>query len=96
MSYLKIAYADDLTGPYSKASEPITGKFWVEGPTALHNNGQWIVYFDKYRDHKYGAISSTDLLNWTDISDKINLPKGIRHGTILEITENEFLKLLNY
>jgi hypothetical protein len=37
---------------------------------------QWIVYFDKYRDKKYGAIISTDLINWTDISDKIVMPPG--------------------
>lgn len=91
---LKIAYADELTGPYTKASAPITGNFWVEGPTALVRNGKWTVFFDKYRDHKYGAIHSTDLFNWTDISEKISLPKGIRHGSILEVTEGEYQKLL--
>ncbi len=91
---LKIAYANELTGTYSKASAPITGNFWVEGPTALFRNGTWIVYFDKYRDRKYGAITSTDLVNWTDISEKISLPKGIRHGSILEVTESEYKKLL--
>ncbi len=92
---LKIAYSDELTGPYTKASAPITGNFWVEGPTALLRSGNWSVFFDKYRDHKYGAISSSDLVNWTDISDKISLPKGIRHGSILEVTEDEYQKLLS-
>ena len=69
---------------YSNASAPITGNYWAEGPTTLKINGQWIVYFDKYRDHKYGAIQSQDLINWTDISDKISLPKGIRHGSIFK------------
>jgi len=90
---LKIAFADELKGPYSKASEPITGNIWVEGPTALLKNGRWTVYFDKYRDHKYGAITSVDLMNWTELSDKISLPKGIRHGSILEVTENEYQEL---
>lgn len=90
---LKIAYANELTGPYSKAGKPITGNFWVEGPTALKRGAEWIVYFDRYRDHRYGAIQSTDLETWTDISDKIKLPRGIRHGSILEVSEKEYLRL---
>ncbi len=92
---LKIAFADELTGPYSAASKAITGNYWAEGPTALKMDGKWLVYFDKYRDHKYGAISSTDLTNWIDISDQISVPKGIRHGTILEVSEKEFERLMN-
>ncbi|MES2279464.1 MAG: glycoside hydrolase family 43 protein [Bacteroidota bacterium] len=90
---IKIAYADKLTGPYSKPTEPITGNYWAEGPTTLRMGDVWMVYFDKYRDHKYGAITSTDLKNWTEISDRITLPKGIRHGTILKITRDELAKL---
>ncbi|WP_069658728.1 glycoside hydrolase family 43 protein [Arcticibacter eurypsychrophilus] len=90
---LKIAFSKKLTGPYSKASEPITGDYWAEGPTTLKINGQWIVYFDKYRDHKYGAITSKDLKTWTDISTKISMPNGIRHGSIFTITEAELSKL---
>ena len=90
---IKIAYSEELNGPYSAASKPITGNYWAEGPTTLKKDGKWLVYFDKYRDHKYGCISSTDLINWTDISDQISLPKGIRHGSILEVSEEEY-KLL--
>ncbi len=90
---LKIAYADNLTGPYSDASGPITGEYWAEGPTTLKQDGKWLVYFDKYRDHKYGAITSTDLKNWTDVSDQISLPGGIRHGSILKVDEATYNKL---
>lgn len=82
---LKIAYSNNLTGPYGKASESITGKTWVEGPTAIKIDGKWVVYFDKYTSKKYGALSSKDLKTWTDISDKIQFPKGTRHGTILKV-----------
>jgi hypothetical protein len=83
---LRVAYSDSLTGGYGPASEPITGKYWAEGPTVLRQDNQWTVYFDKYTQHKYGAISSTDLIHWTDISDKLDMPKGIRHGTVLLIS----------
>ncbi|OCX51686.1 beta-galactosidase [Mucilaginibacter sp. PPCGB 2223] len=90
---LRIAYADKLTGPYSKPSAAITGNYWAEGPTTLKIGNQWIVYFDKYTQHKYGAIISTDLKNWTDISDQISLPKGIRHGSVFKITREELAAL---
>jgi hypothetical protein len=91
---IKIAYADKLTGPYTKPADHITGNYWAEGPTTLRKGNQWIIYFDKYRDHKYGAITSTHLKQWTEISDQIKLPRGIRHGTVFKITEAEFAKLI--
>jgi Glycosyl hydrolases family 43 len=91
---IKIAYSSNLHKGYTAASQPLTGNYWAEGPTAIRVNNLWLVYFDKYRDHKFGAIQSADLKNWADVSDKINLPKGIRHGSILKITKEELKKLL--
>jgi len=91
---IKIAYGKKLNKKYSNASSPITGDYWAEGPTTLKINDEWIVYFDKYRDHKYGAVQSPDLVNWTDISDKISLPAGIRHGSIFKISKTELEPLL--
>jgi hypothetical protein len=91
---IKIAYSKKLNEGYSNASAPLTGDYWAEGPTTLKINNQWIVYFDKYRDHKYGAVQSRDLINWIDISDKISLPKGIRHGTIFKATRTELDRLM--
>ncbi len=92
---IKIATSKKLNKKYSNASEPITGNYWAEGPTTLRFNETWIVYFDKYRDHKYGAIQSKDLINWTDISNKIKIPTGLRHGSIFKISKIEF-ELLTY
>ncbi len=91
---LRVATSKKLDGQYSNASASITGKYWAEGPTAVKIADEWIVYFDKYTEHNYGAVSSTDLLHWTDISEKISFPKGTRHGTILTITRAELNKLL--
>ena len=90
---IRIATSNTLTGGYNKPSEPITGKYWAEGPTVLRLNGQWVVYFDKYNEHKYGAVVSPDLKNWTDISEQIEMPKGIRHGSIFSVTTKELEKL---
>lgn len=90
---LRVATSNRLSAGYSKPSTPITGNYWAEGPTVIKIDNHWIVYFDKYTQHKYGAVSSPDLKTWTDISDKVSFPKGFRHGTVFTITQQEFEKL---
>jgi acetyl esterase/lipase len=82
---LKIATSKNLEGPYTKASEPITGKYWAEGPTAIQINGEWIVYFDKYTQKKYGAVKQT-AKGWEDISEQVSFPQGTRHGTVIKVS----------
>ena len=82
---IKMAYSETLNGPYSTLGLPITGDYWAEGPTSLKVDGKWIVYFDKYVDKEYGAVQSTDLKKWEDISGQINFPKGARHGTVFKV-----------
>jgi beta-xylosidase len=91
---LRVAFSDQLTGPYSKPSAPITGNYWAEGPTVTRLGNQWIVYFDKYIDHRYGAVTSSDLRTWTDVSDQIHFPEGVRHGTVIPVTEEELQLLM--
>jgi predicted GH43/DUF377 family glycosyl hydrolase len=86
---IRITESTDILRGYKPVSKPITGKYWAEGPTSLKIGEKYIVYFDKYTEHKMGAVESTDLKNWTDISDKVSFPKGVRHGTVIEISENE-------
>lgn len=85
---LHVATADNLTGPYSNASDAITGNYWAEGPTSLFIDNKWIVYFDKYRDKKMGAVTSEDLENWEDISDSVSFPAGTRHGTAFVVKKS--------
>lgn len=87
---IRIARSKIFTKGYSQASAPITGKYWAEGPTALKIKDQWVVLFDKYNDGKYGAVASTDLVNWKDISDQVKVPEGLRHGTVFLLSAEEF------
>lgn len=89
---IRIARSKELTGNYSNPSEPITGN-WVEGPTAIQTEKGWIVYFDQYTAHKMGAVLSTDLENWTDISDQFNFPEGTRHGSVFKVKQSVWEKL---
>ena len=90
---IRTAFSDKAEGPYGAASEPITGNYWAEGPAALKIKKRWLVYFDKYTDHRYGAVASTDLKNWEDISDEIHMPDGIRHGTAFMVDTKVLKKL---
>ncbi|MFV0606945.1 MAG: glycoside hydrolase family 43 protein [Niabella sp.] len=92
---IKLAFSKKINKKYTNPTAPITGDYWAEGPTVFQKNGKWIVYFDKYRNHSYGAVQSSNLINWEDVSSKVNVPKGLRHGTIFEITESEFNQYFN-
>lgn len=89
---LRLAFAGSASGPYGPATEPFT-RDWVEGPTVLRIGKEWIVYFDRYRDHRYGAVRSSDLRNWEDISDRLAFPAGFRHGTAFEVSPKVARKL---
>jgi hypothetical protein len=84
---IRIATSEKAEGPYSAPGKPITGNYWAEGPAPIRINGRWFVYFDKYTQHKYGVIVSDDLQTWSDESDKLIMPQGIRHGTVFEVSE---------
>ncbi len=90
---LHLAFSSHLTYGYGPPSPSITGNYWAEGPTVLHTDSQWIVYLDKYNEHTMGAVLSTDLINWEDISDKIVFPTGTRHGTVFIVSKAEFDRL---
>ncbi len=91
---LRFAVAGKAAGPYGPASEPFTGNYWAEGPSAIKVGKRWVVYFDKYRDKRYGAVASADLKTWEDISDRVKFPAGTRHGTVLRVPRSVLGKLL--
>lgn len=91
---IRMAVSDHAAGPYSAAGEPVTGDYWAEGPTVVKAGEKWVVYFDKYMEHSMGAVSSSDLVNWTDISAEVSFPEGTRHGTILRVKRTVLESLL--
>ncbi len=66
-----MATSNQLTGGYSKLSESITGNYWAEGPPAVKIGDHWVVFFDKYRKLNMGAVRSSDLKYWEDVSDQV-------------------------
>lgn len=94
---IRITKANSALGPFpTQVSAPITGDYWAEGPTAIEVGEYVYVYFDKYTQHKYGAVRSKDMKTWEDVSDQVKFPEGIRHGTAFKVSSSllESLKKL--
>ncbi len=90
---LKVAFGKTPLGPWENISEPFTKQF-TEGPTVLRLNDKWLIYFDSYRDKTYDAVETTDFKTFEDISDKISLPEGHKHGTIFKANEEIIRNLI--
>ncbi|WP_370479501.1 glycoside hydrolase family 43 protein [Tamlana flava] len=84
---LKVAFAKSPLGPFENISEPYTG-FLSEGPTVLQQDGKYIIYYDNYGEKNYKAVSTSDFKTFEDISDKISLPEGHKHGTITTVSRS--------
>ena len=89
---LHVLFSDNLYDWNVPVSGAISGK-WVEGPTISKFKNNWIVYFDQYRKQTYGAIRSSDLSSWEDISRDISFPNGIRHGSVFKVSDTILSRL---
>jgi hypothetical protein len=92
-----LASSDKMMGPYTDITGPIAAlpPHWIEGPTAIQIGDNVIIYYDCYRDGRFGACESTDMQNWTDITPRLSLPKGIHHGTVIAVPGPVISNLIN-
>jgi hypothetical protein len=76
-------------------SEPISGKKWAEGPTAIQIGKYTYVYFDYYRNQQYGAVRCKNLRKpvWEDVTPSISFPTGVRHGTAFKVNNDVLINL---
>lgn len=67
-----------------------------EGPSPLFiNDTDLLVFFDYYFKHQIGAYLSRDHGDtWTNVSDQINMPEGMSHGTALRVDRKVIDKLI--
>lgn len=93
---LRMMRVKSLAGDLPSATgEPLTGA-WTEGPSALWVDKTLYLYFDLYKAHAYGVLQSLDGgRTWTDVSDRLRMPRGMRHGTAFEVDRSLIYDLLN-
>ena len=66
------------------------------GWSALQIGSGFYIYFDHYANPKYyGAMKSSDLEHWQNISAQVSFPKAMRHGTALKVSADVNQNLLN-
>lgn len=90
---LKVAFSDKPTGPWKNISAPFTESF-TEGPSVVKVKDQWLIYFDAYRKKTYEAVATKDFVHFTDINDRITIPEGHKHGTIVPVKRKIVKQLL--
>lgn len=78
---IRVAFAEHALGPWTNVSEPFTAPF-TEGPAVARTGSDWLIYYDAYRDKKFGAVKTTDFKTFANIDAEISVPAGHKHGTI--------------
>jgi hypothetical protein len=91
---IRLARAASAEGPYKDVTEAFT-RDWVEGPSVLRVGKEWVVYFDQYRERKYGAVKSTNFRDWQDITGELTFPADYRHGSVLRISPATARRLIS-
>jgi len=82
---LLVAVSNHAEGPYRTISEKPFTRDWVEGPAiCLLPDSSFLVYMDACRDHRYEAKRTRDFVHWEDASDRIDIPGGLIHGSVVE------------
>ena len=89
---IKVAFSRRAGGPYRGASEAFTPPY-TEGPTVVKVGKDWLIYYDMYRDKKYGAMRTSDFRSFTDVTDSIAVPLGHKHGTIVRVDRETVQRL---
>lgn len=79
--------ASQPEGPYGDPSEKFAPTY-SEGACAIQVGDEWLIYFDVYRQCRFGAVSTNDFKTFTPIDDRISLPDGHKHGTIIKVKES--------
>lgn len=90
---LKVAFSNTPEGPWRNVSAPFSDNF-TEGPTVVKVKDRWLIYFDSYHKKTYEAVATKDFIHFENINDKISIPEGHKHGTIVPVKKKFVKKLL--
>jgi hypothetical protein len=92
---IKCAFATNPLGPYNNVSRAFTDSF-TEGPSVMKVKNDWLVYYDAYRRKIYGASSTRDFIHFSNVTAKLSMPVGHKHGTIIKVKRRTIDGLLKF
>jgi hypothetical protein len=90
---IKVAFSDSPLGPWKNVSKAFTGSY-TEGPAVVKVKEDWLIYYDSYRKKIYEASSTRDFVHFDSITNKVTIPEGHKHGTILQVRQKVVKNLL--
>lgn len=90
---IKVAFSNSPLGPWHDVSKPFTDNF-TEGPSVVKVKNKWLIYYDAYRKKTYDASATTDFVHFNNISTKVHVPEGHKHGTIVPVKKKIIKRLL--
>lgn len=79
-------------GAAFSAPSPLVTERPAEGPTLFRTPTGVVLLFDEFLDGTYGALISTDAVEWRRL-DGFRAPPGARHAAVLDIPREDFLRL---
>jgi len=92
-NHLRLAVADRPDGPYGKPSATF-GTDYAEGPTVFDLGGQIVTCYHVISENRSGAVKTTDLQHWEDVSSGMFLPAGSEQGTVLAVAGEKLKPLV--
>jgi hypothetical protein len=85
-----------MDGPWQVTGGPIS-ETWAEAPAALPVDGSLLVYYHHFHDpEEFDAAFTKDMQSWTDASLTTSFPGGMRHGSFVQITKEEYETLKDF
>jgi hypothetical protein len=91
---IRVAYGRRAGGPYHGGPPAFTPPY-TEGPAVAKVGRDWLIYYDMYRDHAYGAMRTADFKTFTDVTDQVSVPEGHKHGTIVMVDRETVKRLMD-
>jgi hypothetical protein len=82
--WLRAAKAQTPGGPFGPLSPPFSPG-WVEGPMTARVGGALVCYYDIYKEGRWGAAMTRDMVRWEEVSGRLSMPAGARHGSLLRV-----------
>ena len=90
---IKVAFSNSPLGPWQSVSKAFTDSF-TEGPSVVKVKDDWLIYYDSYRKKIYEASATRDFVHFTNITGKVKVADGHKHGTIVTVNKKVVRQLL--
>jgi hypothetical protein len=89
---MRVAVSGNGGGPFEVMTGLVTPHL-TEGPAVFQVEHEWLMIFDHFLDHAYGASRSADLLHWRPTTDDCRFPPGARHASVVPVSREHLARL---